>query len=157
MAESTFAKYFLTEPFATRFQSEFDPTKPPDISVNEKGMPAGWDHPYTEWIGAITEPWLIVPEPHTHTCAEFLYFFGGNPLDLRDFGAEVELVMGEGDEAETHVITTTTWVYVPPNLPHCPLNFKKVDRPIFFGHTMFAPSYAATRPDWPNGKPAAVS
>jgi hypothetical protein len=70
--------------------------------------------------------------------------FGGNPMNFKDFGAEVELVMGEGEEAEKYTITSTTWVYVPKNLPHCPLNFKKVDRPIMFGHIMFAPTFEST-------------
>jgi hypothetical protein len=52
------------------------------------------------------------------------------------------LVMGE--EEETHLINTTTWVYVPGGLLHCPLNFRKVDKPIMFGHIMFAPMYHST-------------
>jgi len=35
-------------------------------------------------------------------------------------------------------------VYVPGNLPHCPLNFKRVDKPIMFGHIMFAPTFDST-------------
>jgi hypothetical protein len=52
--------------------------------------------------------------------------------------------MGEGKDAETHIITTTTWVYVPSNVLHCPLKFKRVDKPIMFGHIMFAPGFATT-------------
>jgi hypothetical protein len=52
--------------------------------------------------------------------------------------------MGEGKDAETHIIKHTTWVYVPPNLLHCPLNFKRVDKPIMFGHIMFASTFAST-------------
>ena len=57
---------------------------------------------------------------------------------------DAEFVMGEGDEAETHVITSTTRVYVPANVIHCPLEFKRVDKPIMFGHITFAPSYSST-------------
>jgi len=38
---------------------------------------------------------------------EHLYFIGGNPRDFRDFGAKVGFVIGEGDDAETHTITST--------------------------------------------------
>ena len=62
-------------------------------------------------------------------------------MNFKEFGAEVELVMGEGEDAETYTITSTTWVYVPANLPHCPLDFKRVDKPIMFGHIMFSPTY----------------
>ena len=83
----------------------------------------------------------MIPKPHSHNCAEFLYFIGGNPMDFADFGAEIEFVMGEGDDAETHTITSTTWIYIPKDLPHAPLDFKRVDRPIMFGHIMFAPGF----------------
>ena len=63
-------------------------------------------------------------------------------MNFKEFGSEVELVMGE--EEETCLINTTTWVYVPAGLLHCPLNFKKVDKPIMFGHIMFAPTYDST-------------
>ena len=45
-------------------------------------------------------------------------------------GAEVELYLGE--EGERHVITHTTIVHIPKGMIHCPLNFKKIDRPIMF-------------------------
>ena len=63
-------------------------------------------------------------------------------MNFEEFGAEVELTMGE--EREVHVITTTTWVYIPAKLLHCPLNFKRVDKPIMFGHIMFAPTFEST-------------
>jgi len=48
----------------------------------------------------------------------------------RLFGAEIELYLGE--ELEKHVITCSTVVYVPKDLPHCPLNFKVIEQPIVF-------------------------
>jgi hypothetical protein len=65
-------------------------------------------------------------------------------MNFEESGAEVEFTMGEGAEAETHIITNTTRVYVPSNVLHCPLKFKKVDKPIMFGHIMFAPTFAST-------------
>jgi len=85
-----------------------------------------------------------MPEGHRHAVAEFLYFIGGDPMNFNEFGAEVEFTLGEGKDAEIHIITNTTWVYVPANLMHCPLNFKRVDKPIMFGHIMFAPTYDST-------------
>ena len=60
------------------------------------------------------------------------------------FGAEVEFVMGEGEEKETYIIKNTTWVYVPAGVMHCPLDFKRVDKPIMFGHIMMSPTYKAS-------------
>ena len=36
------------------------------------------------------------------------------------------------EELEKHVITCSTVVYVPKDLPHCPLNFKVIEQPIVF-------------------------
>ena len=65
-------------------------------------------------------------------------------MNFKEFGAEVEFTIGEGADAEVHVITATTWVCIPPNLLHCPLNFKRVDKPIMFGHIMVAPTFDST-------------
>lgn len=106
--------------------------------------------PFTQVLRPVYKPFLMIKEPHSHNCAEYLYFIGGNPMDFRDFGAEIEFVVGTGDEAETYIINSTTWVYLPANLPHCPLNFKRVDKPIMFGHIMFAPGFASTTNFDPN-------
>ena len=79
---------------------------------------------------AVDKPFLMEKVPHTHPCDEFLCFFGGNAMKVRDFGAEIELYLGE--ELEKHVITSPTVVYVPKDLPHCPLNFKVIEQPIVF-------------------------
>ncbi len=76
----------------------------------------------------MTEPLFMVKEPHAHPTYEILGFIGGNPLDIRDFGGEVELTLGD----EKHIINSTCFVVIPPGLPHCPLNFKTVDRPFMF-------------------------
>ena len=52
---------------------------------------------------------------------------------MNDFDGEVWLHMGE--EGEKHVIPSPTIVYVPARLVHCPLNFVKVNKRVFFFHT----------------------
>jgi len=76
----------------------------------------------------MTKPLFMVKEPHAHPSYEILGFIGGNPLNIRDFGGEVELMLGD----EKHIINSTCFVVVPPGLPHCPLNFKRVDKPFMF-------------------------
>ncbi len=139
-----YEKYFLKEPWGKPNSAQPDPHAPVYIGIGQGSSVKGWDDPLTQVLRPIYSPYLMIPEPHQHNCAEILYFIGGNPMDFQDFGAEVEFVMGEGKEAETYIINATTWVYVPKNLPHCPLNFKKVDKPIMFGHIMFAPTYEST-------------
>jgi hypothetical protein len=78
-------------------------------------------------------------QPHTHPYAEFLCFVGGNPMEVRDFGAEVELCLGE--EQEKHIINSSKVVYIPANFPHCPLDFKVIRRPIMFMVITFGKDY----------------
>jgi hypothetical protein len=80
-----------------------------------------------------TKPHLMVSTTHVHDCDEYLLFLGTNFEDMDDFDAEVELYMGE--EGEKYIITSPTIVYVPARMIHCPLNFVKVNKPVFFFHT----------------------
>jgi hypothetical protein len=88
----------------------------------------------------VTKP-ILFSRTHSHPNAEILCFIGGNPTDIKDFGAEVEMSLGP--ELEKHVITQTSCVSIPANLPHCPLNIKKVTKPIVFLEISLTPSYKA--------------
>jgi len=140
---SKYGKYFLQEPWGVD-----RPGTPSDapvyIGIGQEVPVAGWDEPLTQVLRPIYKAYKMIPEGHRHNVAEILYFIGGDPMNFKEFGAEVEFAMGEGDDAETHIIASTTWVYVPANVMHCPLEFKRVDKPIMFGHIMFAPSYSST-------------
>jgi hypothetical protein len=143
MAETKYGKYFLKEPWGV-----VHPGSPPDapvyIGIGQKAPVEGWDEPLTQVLRPIYRAFKMIPEGHRHNVAEILYFIGGDPMNFKEFGAEVEFTMGEGEEAETHIITTTTWVYVPKNVLHCPLEFKRVDKPIMFGHILVAPTFDST-------------
>jgi hypothetical protein len=80
-----------------------------------------------------TKPHLMVSTTHVHDCDEHLFFLGTNFEDMNDFDAEIELYMGE--EGEKHIITVPTIVYVPARMIHCPLNFTRINKPVFFFHT----------------------
>jgi dTDP-4-dehydrorhamnose 3,5-epimerase-like enzyme len=119
MVAGKYGKYFITEPIGDgkfapliRFSSEFAGT---NFSFR-------WHY--------ITGPWLMEEKPHAHDFDQFTCFMGGNPTNVRDFGAEVEMFFGE--EQERYVINTTTILYVPKGLVHGPLSFKRVDRPVMF-------------------------
>jgi hypothetical protein len=68
--------------------------------------------------------------PHTHEDSEMLCFVGGNPENINDFDAEIEIVLGE--EKEVYTITSPTVVSIPGGLIHGPLRFKRVTKPVFF-------------------------
>jgi hypothetical protein len=128
MAETKYGKYFIKEPieigkFAPnlRFSSEFPKT---DFTIR-------WH--------CVAGPWLMEEKPHSHDFDQFSCFLGGNPMDIRDFGAEIEIFLGE--EGEKHIINTTTVIFVPRGLIHGPLNFKRVDKPVMFINVPLASKY----------------
>ena len=77
----------------------------------------------------ITQPFCF-EEPHAHDFTEMLFFFGGDPTDIRELGAEIEITLGE--EQEKHVITNAGVVVIPPGLVHCPIDIRNVTKPIAF-------------------------
>jgi len=90
-------------------------------------------------IEPITQPVLMVPETYVHDFDDFLGFYGANPLDLSDFQAEVWMFLGA--DRKKIVITKPTFIYIPGGTLHCPLWFKRIDKPIVFCHSFAAPSY----------------
>jgi hypothetical protein len=136
MDKTKYGKYFITEPCVdghtvkcVRFYC---------------GRHFG-DIPFSIIWQCITEPFVMQDKPHKHDFDQFLHFYGGNPKDVTDFGAVAELSLGE--EGEKHTINKTTIVHIPKGLIHCPLVFKKIDRPIMFMNTALTPDYPSTRPD----------
>lgn len=87
----------------------------------------------------IAAPTTMNPQPHAHDYDQLLCFWGGNPMNLFEFGAEVEVFLGE--EGEKHIIDTTSIIYVPKGLVHCPIHYKRVDKPIVFMQICDAPRY----------------
>lgn len=67
---------------------------------------------------------------------EFLFFIGCDTTNIDDFRAYIEMALGE--EWEINIIDTTSIVYLPAGLQHCPINVKKVDKPFWFGHIMLS-------------------
>jgi len=87
----------------------------------------------------IAAPFVMEDKNHSHDYNAYMCFLGGNPLNFKEFDAEVEITLGE--EQEKYVITESTVVYIPKGLKHCPLNFKRVDKPILFLHIFPSADY----------------
>ena len=90
------------------------------------------------WL-CLDKPFFMIKEAHSHDFDQFLVFQGGDPMNLDEFDAEVELCLGE--EQEKHIINTTTLVHIPKDMIHCPLNFKVINKPIVFMNIALAPEY----------------
>ena len=107
------------------------------------GDHVGMDKNLSVLWNCITEPFLMVNDPHTHDFDQYLHFYSADSLHVADFQAEVEMTLGE--EMEKHVITQPTVLHIPANTLHCPLNFKTVTKPVIFMNVAMTPQYM--RPD----------
>jgi hypothetical protein len=81
---------------------------------------------------------------HTHNFQEFLAWYGTNPDDPNDFGAEVVFYFGA--ELVKYVFTRPTFISLPPGVPHCPLEITRVDRPIIQIEIMLAGAEGTREP-----------
>jgi uncharacterized RmlC-like cupin family protein len=89
------------------------------------------------------KPILLEKEAHTHDAHEYLIFLGDNPADwFSSFDAQIDLFLGE--EMEKYIIDKPTVVYIPPNMSHCPLNFRVINRPVLFTALLQTPVFTKT-------------
>jgi hypothetical protein len=85
---------------------------------------ASWDMPGkvpTKDKGDRTE------SSHKHDFDEVLAFFGTDPNNPHDLGAELEVWIG----GEKHTVNKSCLIFVPKGVYHCPIYFEKMTRPIF--------------------------
>jgi hypothetical protein len=132
MSEGKYGKYFIKNPI---IQGKFGPRL---VFFSRQYKEVGEKNFSLQWT-CITEPFLMVNEPHSHDFDQFLHFFGGNSLDITDFDAEIEMSIGE--EGEKHIITEPTVLHIPKGTIHCPLNFKVVNKPVIFMNVALTPEY----------------
>ena len=79
------------------------------------------------WIrwNLFTKQHTFQDPPHSHDFDQVFHFMGGDPMDLTDFGAEVEFTL----EGEKHIFNRMTLIYVPKGMNHCPIYVRKVKKP----------------------------
>jgi hypothetical protein len=87
----------------------------------------------------ITHPFRMETAAMVHEFDQILCFVGHNAADLFGFQAVIEFSIGE--EAEKYIITAPTLVYIPSGMPHGPLDFKEIVKPVLFQNIVFSPSY----------------
>jgi len=138
MAKSKYGKYIVTElkvpqekqkiaaeyaKFATR------------ILWMDDNVVEGAFHMNTAWY--LKSATTLEDKPHTHDTDEIIGFFGNNAQDPYDLGGEIEIWL----EDEKHILTRTCMIFVPAGMKHCPLIFRRVDRPIFHFTTVTGGKY----------------
>jgi hypothetical protein len=94
---------------------------------------------FTMMFLRVTKPVIMEELAHTHDFDMYVWFLSFDPDNMDDLGADIEI--GLGPEREIHKITSPTSVYIPAGMIHCPLEFKRVDKPILFVHATLASQY----------------
>jgi hypothetical protein len=134
MAKSKYEKYVLRNPYRTIFKLE-------SVSAHDNELNCGMIMAYQP----VDEAFVMPPKTHKHDYTQVLCFLGTNPLNVREFDAEVELTMGE--EGEIVTINSPSMVTVLAGVYHCPLNFKRIGKPIVFMEINLTNSYERTYTD----------
>jgi hypothetical protein len=135
MTAGKWDKYVIREPkFVTDlafhdFKDASGFTFPDEVYIDKDLMKEANTWLDIVWVWDETVP-RELPGLHSHPNPEIVLLIGSDPKNQRDLGGEVEWGMGEGDDAETFTLTSTTAIYVPGGVPHAPLVYKRVDRPI---------------------------
>jgi hypothetical protein len=88
----------------------------------------------------ILDPRVVNEKNHSHTFDQYLCFFAGNPNNVKDFDAEIEMYMGE--EQEKLLITAPTVIHIPAGLHHCPLKVTRLNKPLLFIDIAMTARYA---------------
>ena len=138
MAERKYDRYFIKRPILPgKFCDRLVFFSRNYKAVGEKNYSVMWN--------CITEPFLMVENPHSHDFDQFLHFYGADPMNIGNFDAEVEISLGE--EGEKHIITEPTVLHLPAGMIHCPLEFKVVNKPIIFMTVALTPEYVTGPPE----------
>lgn len=94
-------------------------------------------------FGCIFEPQIMDPYPHKHWNDEYL-IFTSETFNAKDWDADVEIQLGIGDDTEFYTIDRPMTFYIPAGVWHCPINFKRVGKPIWFQPACFQGMFGGT-------------
>lgn len=77
------------------------------------------------------------PDPHSHDVDEVIGFFGTDPKDPNDLGAEIEFYI----DGERNLMRESFLAFIPAGVKHCPLNILKITKPVFHFATIPRKNY----------------
>lgn len=127
MQESKYGKYIVSDlraPFPKEYNERYAEFAKRVLWIDDKVVDGAFQ---------MNVSWYLRPqtgrEPlaaHTHDPAEIIGFFGNNHEDPYDLGGEIEFWL----EDEKHIITSSSLIFIPGGMKHCPLILRRVDRPI---------------------------
>jgi hypothetical protein len=139
MTPSQYAKHVIVEPYS---QLERDGKK---VFEGYICTPEQLNAPCQYLYSVVHKPHVNEATTHVHDFPVIMNFFGGDHTNIRDFDAEIWFYLG----GERQVITTPATVSIPAGLAHCPLIFKRVDKPVAWVEIMLTQGYERTEVDIP--------
>jgi hypothetical protein len=142
LAKSKYGKYIVTElkePEEKRRIAADYARYARRILWLDENVVAGAFHMNTAWF--LKAAATLENVPHTHDDPEIIGFFGSDPQNPHDLGAEVEIWL----EDEKQTITKSAMIFVPPGMRHCPLILRRVDRPIFHFSVLTGGTYKSIK------------
>ena len=127
MVSEKYAKYYKSKPVGD-FTKLYPQLTAPSFHIWGREWNSGYR---MDWF-CVTEPFLMINDPHTHDFDQFLAFQNADATKVNEFDAEVWLYVGPEGEQEKFVITETCFVHIPAGMVHTPLEFKEIRKPIVF-------------------------
>ncbi len=84
----------------------------------------------------ITQPFLMVDEPHHHNFEQFIFVTGGDPNNVFDFDAEIEVSLG----GQLYTINYPHCIHLPPGTEHGRMRVVRVNKPLMFIDIVISPT-----------------
>lgn len=141
MAKSEHGKYIITQPKKDLVVPDWGGNLSADRStrmfyLDSEVIPGAF---YVEvvWFWPTDEKDDSSPDPHTHEYDEVIGFFGTDPKDLNDLGAEIEFYI----DGERNLMRESFLAFVPAGILHCPLNILSIKKPVFHFATLPGKKY----------------
>jgi hypothetical protein len=125
-----YAKYIITK-LAPREEAPWTPVFKPDevttVLYLADQVIKGAFYVETAWFRPPLAASGTRGQSHQHDFDEVLAFFGSDPGNPQDLGAEMEFQIN----GENHLINSSCLIFIPRQTPHGPPIFRRIDRPLF--------------------------
>ena len=133
MAKTKYGKYVLKHPI---INVSFGPTI---AMTGEKDFKSD----FSIGMCLMTHPGVMEKDCHRHPNFDmYVTFMSVDPNNIEDLDADIVMCMGK--EQEEFLVTKATTFYIPKGFWHCPLDIRRIGRPVLFVHSTIAPKYEKT-------------
>src|SRR5512139_1650706 len=142
MSEFTHGKYILThlkeKIVVPKWGGNLDPNTTTRVFYLDSKVIEGANYVEVVWFLPTDKKDNASPDPHAHDYDEIVGFFGSDPQNPHDLGAEIEFYI----DNERNLMNQSFLAFIPAGIKHCPLNILKITRPVFHFATHGGKSYA---------------